>query len=48
MNALIHYLRLSRLFLRHFAKVRVDQYEDRTRFQKEIQKIKQEIRELMH
>jgi predicted nucleic acid-binding Zn-ribbon protein len=28
--------------------IRVEQYQDRTRFQKEIQKIRQEIRELMH
>src|SRR5262245_25321179 len=34
--------------LKAIRTVRVEQYSDRTRFQKEIQKMKQEIRELMH
>jgi len=34
--------------LKAIRRIRVDQYTDRTNFQKEIQKMKQEIRALMH
>lgn len=34
--------------LKAVRRIRIEQYQDRDRFQREIQKIKQEIRQLMH